>query len=150
MSEGSFTFAIADESHQNSNIFGSEAVYVRNDTELVPAPPGSRRHTIYGGVTLDERMCFMAAKKANDMSFIRYLDELWRRFGKSAVVVDNVACHDSRRVWRYLEGNGSLVKLLFLPPYSPFLNLAEWLWRRAGRGYTGGSGGRPRATSCGR
>ena len=30
---------------------------------------------------------------------------------------------------RYLEGNSGLVKLLFLPPYSPFLNPAEWLWR---------------------
>jgi len=33
-------------------------------------------------------------------------------------------------VRRYLERNGGLVKLLFLQPYSPFLNPAEWLWRK--------------------
>ena len=76
-------------------------------------------------MTLDGQTCFMAAKKANDRSFIRYLDKLQRRFGKSTVIVDNAVHHDSRRVRRYLERNDGFVKLSFLPPYSPFLNLAE-------------------------
>ena len=46
-----------------------------------------------------------------------------------AVVVDNAAYHNSRRVRRYLEDNDDFVKLIFLPPYSPFLNPAEHLWR---------------------
>ena len=29
---------------------------------------------------------------------------------------------------RYLEDNDNFVNLIFLPPYSPFLNPAEWLW----------------------
>ena len=37
-----FTLVMADESHQNSNIFGSGAVYVRGDAEPVPTPPGSQ------------------------------------------------------------------------------------------------------------
>lgn len=125
-----FTLVMADESHQNSNIFGSGAVYVRGAAEPVPTPPGNQRQTIYGGVILDGQTCFMTDKKANDRSFIRYLDKLQRRFGKPAVIVDNAVHHDSRRVRRYLERNGGLVKLLFLPPYSPFLNPAEWLWRK--------------------
>lgn len=32
-------------------------------------------------------------------------------------------------VRRYLEENDDFVKLIFLPPYSPFLNPAEYLWR---------------------
>lgn len=52
------------------------------------------------------------------------------RFGKPAVVVDNAVYHDSRRVRRYLKRNGGFAKLLFLPPYSPFLNPGEWFWRR--------------------
>ena len=30
---------------------------------------------------------------------------------------------------RYLEENDDFVRLIFLPPHSPFLNPAEWLWR---------------------
>ena len=45
------------------------------------------------------------------------------------MIVDNVAYHNSGRVRRYLEENDDFVRLIFLPPYSPFLNPAEWLWR---------------------
>lgn len=125
-----FTLVMADESHQNSNIFGSGVVYVRGAAGPVPTPPGNQRQTIYGSVTLDGQTCFMAAKKANDRPFIRYLDKLQRRFGKPTVIVDNAVHRNSRRVRRYLERNGGSVKLLFLPQYSPFLNPAEWLWRK--------------------
>ena len=70
-------------------------------------------------------------RKANNRSFTKYLGKLRHRFGKSAVIVDNATYHDSRSVWRYLKRNSSFVKLLFLPPYSPFLNSAEWLWRKS-------------------
>ncbi len=44
-------------------------------------------------------------------------------------MVDNAAYRNSGRVRRCLEGSDDLIRLLFLPPYSPFLNPAEWLWR---------------------
>ena len=124
-----FTLVMADESHQNSNIFGSGAVYVRGDAEPIQMPLGNQRQTVYGGVTLDGQTCYMAADRANDRSFIRYLDKLQRHFGKIAVVADNAAYHNSGRVRRHLEKNDNFVKLTFLPPYSPFLNPVEWLWR---------------------
>ena len=129
LEDDGFTLVMTDESHQNSNIFGSGAVCVRGDAEPVPTPPGSQRQTVYGGVTLDGQTCYMAAGKANDRSFIRYLNKLKKQFGKTAMIVDNVAYHNSGRVRRYLEENDDLVRLIFLPPYSPFLNPAEWLWR---------------------
>ena len=103
------------------------AVYVRGDAEPVPTPPGNQRQTVYGGVTLDGQTCYMAADKANDRSFIRYLNKLKKQFGKTAMIVDNAAYHNSGRVRRYLEKNDDFIKLTFLPPYSPFLNPAEWL-----------------------
>ena len=45
-----------------------------------------------------------------------------------AVVVVNAAYHNTKRVRRHLEENGDSVRLMFLPPYSPFFNPAEWLW----------------------
>ena len=124
-----FTLVMSDESHQNSNIFGFGAVYVRGDAEPIQMPLSSQRQTVYGGVTLDGQTCYMVAGKANDRSFIRYLNKLKKQFGKTAMIVDNVAYHNFGRVRRYLEENDDFVKLAFLPPYSLFLNPAEWLWR---------------------
>ena len=74
-----FTLVMSDESHQNLNIFGSGAVYVRGDAKPVQMPLGNQRHIIYGGVTLDGQTCYMASSKANDRSFIKYLNELKNR-----------------------------------------------------------------------
>ena len=71
----------------------------------------------------------MTAGKANDRSFIRYLNKRKKQFGKTAMIVDNVAYHNSGRVRRYFEENDDFVRLIFLPPYSLFLNQTEWLWR---------------------
>ena len=92
---------------------------------------GNRRQIIYGGIALDGEMCCMASDKANDRSFIRYVDKLRCRPGK-VVVVDNAAYHNSGRVRRYLEKNDDFIKLIFLPPYPLFLNPTEWL-RRNGK-----------------
>ena len=125
-----FTLVMEDESHQNSNLFGSGAVYVCGDAEPVRMPLGNQRQTVYGGITLDGETCYMAANRANDRSFIKYLDKLRRRFVKVAVILDNAAYHNTKRVRQYLEKNGDSVKLMFLPPYSPFLNAAEELWHQ--------------------
>ena len=82
-----FTLVMADESHQNSNIFSSGAVYVRGGAEPIPMPLGNQRQTVYGGVTLDVQTCHMAADKANDRSFIRYLNKLKKTVRQG--------CHDS-------------------------------------------------------
>ena len=92
-------------------------------------PLGNQRRTIHGGITLDGQTCRMAAGKANDKSFIRYLDKLNKQFGEVAVIVDNAAYHGSGRVRLHLKKSDDFAKRGFLPPYSPFLNSAEWLWR---------------------
>ena len=124
----SFTLMMADESHQNSSIFSTGAVDARGTDEPVPTPLGNQRQTIYGGITLDGETCYMTAGKANDRSFIKYLNKLRCRFGK-VVVVDNAAYHDSGRVRRYLEKSDDFIKLMFLSAHSPFLNPSKWLWR---------------------
>ena len=123
-----FTLVMVDESHQNLSMFGSGAVYTRGNAIPVQTPLGNQRQTIYGGVTLYGQTCYMAASKANDRSFVRYLNKTKKRFGKVAIIVDNAAYHNSSRVKRYLKKNSDFIKLIFLPPYSPFLNPAEWLW----------------------
>ncbi len=45
------------------------------------------------------------------------------------LVVDNVGYHRSHRVWAWWERWGHRIRLLFLPPYTPHLNLMERIWR---------------------
>ncbi len=66
---------MSDEIHQNFSMFGSGAVYTRSDDMPVQTPLGNQRQTIYGGITLDGQTCYMAASKANDGSFVRYLNK---------------------------------------------------------------------------
>lgn len=120
---------MADESHQNSSIFGTGAVYARGTVEPVPTPLGSRRRTIHGGVTLDGETRYISSGKADDRSFIRYLSKPRHRFGKAAVVVDNAAYHNLGLVRSHPERSDDSIKLIFLPPYSPFLNPGKWQWR---------------------
>ena len=56
---------MADESHQNANLLGPGAVYVRRNAEPVQMSPGNQRQTVYGGVTLDGQTCYMAANGTN-------------------------------------------------------------------------------------
>ena len=99
---------------------------MRGYAEPVQMPLGNQRQTVYGGVTPDGEMCYMAANMVSDRSFIKYPDKLQQRFGKvGVVVVDNAAYHNTKHGRRYLEKNGDSVRLMFLPPYSPFLNPAK-------------------------
>ena len=116
-----------------------------------PSPyirPRQPRQAGYGGVTLNVQSCFMAAKKADSRPFTMYPDKPRCRFGKVAGIAGNAAYHRSRRVRLHLEGNGSLVKLPFLSPHSPLLNMAECFGPRARRRCAGRSGGSPRDTLC--
>ena len=144
-----FTLVMADEAIKTHTFL----VRVRSTCAALPnrpTPSGNQRQTVCGGVILDGQAYLMAAKKANDRSFGRYLDNIWRRFGKSAVIVDSAAYHNSRRVRRCLKSDGGFAKLLFLLPYSPFPNSACGCGASARRGSAGRSDGRPKVTSGGR
>jgi transposase len=58
---------------------------------------------------------------------LRHLEEKTDYLDKIYVVADNARYYRSRLVKEFLEG--SKIKVLFLPPYSPNLNLIERLWR---------------------
>ena len=57
------------------------------------------------------------------------MDKLRRHFGEVLLIFYNAAYHSPGRVRRHLEENSDFVRRIFLPPYSPFLNPAEHLWR---------------------
>ena len=56
------------------------------------------------------------------------LDERHPAASAINVVLDNAACNRAAAVRDWLASSGSRVRLVFLPPYAPSLNLIERLW----------------------
>ncbi|SCW77612.1 DDE superfamily endonuclease, partial [Paenibacillus tianmuensis] len=49
--------------------------------------------------------------------------------GKIVIVLDNARIHHAKLLQPFLEEMKGRLELVFLPPYSPKLNLVEGLWK---------------------
>ncbi len=68
----------------------------------------------------------------NAETFQLFLAQLIRhkRKGKTIVViVDNASWHKSRELQPWLEAHKGIIRLDYLPPYSPDLNAIERVWK---------------------
>jgi len=74
----------------------------------------------------------MNTPTGNAAEFTVFLDQIsMQAKGKTvAIILDNASFHKSRQVQEYLAAN-SLVKLLYLPTYSPEYNPIERIWKWA-------------------
>jgi len=61
--------------------------------------------------------------------FFRFLEKVLSRNtnGKTLVILDNALIHHARLLQPFLKENENRLQLMFLPPYSPNLNLIEGL-----------------------
>jgi transposase len=65
-------------------------------------------------------------------SFLAFLKGLLRRRArgkKLMLLTDNAAYHHAAALDGWLQANGDVLELLFLPPYSPELNPIERVWK---------------------
>lgn len=63
--------------------------------------------------------------------FLGFLKTLFSRNseGKNVVILDNARIHHAKILQPFLKENEDHLQLMFLPPYSPNLNLIEGLWK---------------------
>ena len=63
--------------------------------------------------------------------FLEFLENLLSRNknGKTIVILDNARIHHAKLLQPFLKENEDYLQLMFLPPYSPNLNLIEGLWK---------------------
>jgi transposase len=88
---------------------------VRNYKELYKAGGG-------------ERLCSDAHQGRASFLISAELSELRRELTKNIyLILDNAGCYRGKEVGKYLKR--SKVTVLYLPPYSPNLNLIERLWK---------------------
>ena len=63
--------------------------------------------------------------------FLKFLKSILEKYpsGKTVIILDNARIHHAKLIQPFLEENKSHIQLVFLPPYSPELNLIEGLWK---------------------
>jgi transposase len=78
------------------------------------------------------------ADKFNAYTFVTFLEGVVRYYSERGrrvhMIVDGAKYHRTALPW--VNAHADLIELHFLPPYSPNLNAAEQLWRRAKRDAT--------------
>lgn len=106
--------------------------WIKKGKEMpLQANTGRERLNINGAYNIeDHSLVFHEDESVNAQSTIALLDKMQSQQaeGKIIVIADNARYYRSRLVSGYLQNN-KRVQLLFLPSYSPNLNLIERLWR---------------------
>lgn len=113
--------------------YGTIADYgwIKKGTDaLLPSPPSRARVNISGAIeinTLDVITTFPA--KVNSDTTIEFLKKVRVKYPYAEtihIILDNAAYHKTSDVKKHADENN--INLVFLPSYSPNLNLAERLW----------------------
>lgn len=104
-----------------------------NIDPIVLHAPTRKSIAVFGAVrTQDGRLVAGRDKKFNAITFLTFLERLLRhrRKGRTMVVVlDNARYHHARLIRPWLHKKRQVLRLLFLPPYSPELNPVERVWK---------------------
>jgi transposase len=97
----------------------------------VSAPGQNEKTVAYGGVDYaNGRITYTIAPTKSGTNFPAFLKTLVRAYPgrKIRLVCDNGRFHHTKTVSQWLKEHRHQVKVFWLPPYSPSLNLIERLW----------------------
>ena len=63
--------------------------------------------------------------------FLKFLENVLKQYptGKIVMILDHARIHHAKLIQPFLDEHKNRLKLVFLPPYSPELNLIEGLWK---------------------
>ena len=105
----------------------------KGKTVGLPAKAHSRRLNVLGFLSRKSRLYFFEAQETMTAQFvIESIEALLPQLsGPTVLVLDNASVHRSKLVQaKRREWKRKGLRLLFLPPYCPHLNLIETLWRQ--------------------
>ena len=110
----------------------SHYAWIRKGKEKeIKSNTGRQRLNINGAINIETKQPVVRFDKTlNAQSTIKLLKKVERRHPKATVIhfiVDNARYYKCTLVKEYLES--SKINMIFLPPYSPNLNLIERLWK---------------------
>lgn len=103
----------------------------KQNDKFVKTNTGRERLNLNGVLNLSHKTAIVLEEETvNSKSTIRLLKKLIKKqpTGKIYLILDNASHHHAKAVKFWLKKHRRF-KLIFLPPYSPNLNLIERLWR---------------------
>jgi len=93
---------------------------------------GSHQKTcVFGALCIDGRQFFRQYSVFNQETFLKYLKELRRKFGKIILFIDRARQHHrSIMVRRYIKQSKDVIKVIYFPKGSSEFNAVEECWRQ--------------------
>jgi transposase len=106
---------------------------IRGEGTEVESMPCRRSMKYFGAISLDKdpQWIFRATERFNSDSFKRFLKQIMKRIPKKKIylVLDNARYHHAQKIKDFLAENEDRIQLIFLPSYSPNLNIVERVWK---------------------
>ena len=121
---------------QDESIFVYDYVVRRKKWIIVDKRPivtvtGSHKKTIvFGSLSLEGKQLFKQYDKFNSDTFVDYLKQLHKKFGKCIIFVDRATPHCSKITRKFLDANKDTIKLEYFPVGSPEFSAVEECWRQ--------------------
>ena len=120
-----------DAVHPQHNTLAAYGWMKRGEKREMPTSSGRERLNLHGAMNAETlEVTIIESKTIDDDSTIQLLAMLENKYVLATtifVILDNAKYHYSKKVQEFLKT--SKIQLVFLPSYSPNLNLIERLWR---------------------
>lgn len=102
------------------------------EKRLVIKAPQKKRERVncFGAVNpMNGEIIEMSSKEAKTPAFVRFLRNIEKKYRSERIVIylDNLPVHKSRKVKKFIKRHSNM-KLEYIPPYSPELNIQEQWW----------------------
>jgi len=98
---------------------------------IIPAAGTNQRLCIYGALNYRSGQShYLVHPKKNAQQFVEFLRQLLEANSERRLVlaIDNASYHRTKAIHQLLDDHADHVFVIWLPPYSPELNLIEGLW----------------------
>ena len=121
---------------QDESIFVYDYIFKRKkwisaDKRPIVTVTGCRKKTIvFGCLSIEGKQLFLQYDNFNSITFVDYLKQIQKQFGKSIVFVDRATPHCSKITKQYLAQHKNAIRLEYLPVGSPEFNAVEECWRQ--------------------
>jgi transposase len=106
--------------------------FLKGQQRIIPTYGQHKGVKLLGTLNYETGEVFCVEEESYDAKvFLGFLKRVLHHYpsGKIVMVLDNARIHRAKLIQPFLEENKDRLELVFLPPYSPNLNLVEGLWK---------------------
>ena len=123
---------VEDESiFMHDSIVARRRRWIMNDRRPMVTVTGSHSKTVaFGVLSLDGKQLFRQYERFDSQSFVAYLEDVKKKFGKFIMFADRATQHRSGIVREYLQRNSDTTRIEYFPVGSPEFNAVEECWRQ--------------------